>query len=834
SNVATRAVTVANVAPTVTLAAGNDLSVDEGSTHSYSYTIFDPGQDAVSAVTTSCSGTGSKLDGSDAFTNTAGSFSCSFADGPNSSIVSAAATDEDGDTGAASTQTVTVANVAPRVSLTGPNAANEGETKTYTYTVNDPGQDTFSVISGYPSCGSNGVLVPGSSSTTAAGGSFKCHFPDGPKQSTVAIKVEDEDGAMSVADTEAVDIIDVAIANVAPTLTAPSGQSADEGTSKSFDLGSFSDDGVDDAPWTVAVDWGDGSPAESFTTNSQGAISHSHTYADNGSYTVKVKVTDKDGAASAEKTFEVAVANVAPSLTAPANQTGNEGTGKSFDLGSFSDGGANDSPWSVAVDWGDSSSESFTTGSQGAIARSHAYDDNGTYTVKVKVTDKDGGASEEKTFDVSVANVPPTATFIAPNAVDEGSAIQISLTDATDVSSADRDAGFTYAFNCGSGYGAFSGDNTASCATNDNGTRTVKGMVRDKDGGEREYAKDMTVNNVPPSATFNAPSSVDEGSPIGLSLTDASDPSSADFAAGFTYAFDCGDGGGYGAFTASSSTSCPTTDNGSRTVRGKIRDKDLGEREYTKQVTVGNLAPQVVVTSPEFGKLYAKPATVAMSASFTDAGTGDTHTCSFNWDDGTSSAGAVAEANGSGTCSGTHTFTNGGVYTIKVTVTDDDGASTTVEWMIVVYDPNAGFITGGGWIDVAAGSYAADPTLSGRANFGFNSQYKKGASVPTGETEFNFQVASFKFHSSKYEYLVVSGYKAQYKGTGEVNGVPGYSFRLTVYDGALMNPKGPDKFRIKIMDATGVIFDNRVGKSDDLDLADPQAISAGSIVIHKA
>jgi hypothetical protein len=107
--------------------------------------------------------------------------------------------------------------------------------------------------------------------------------------------------------------------------------------------------------------------------------------------------------------------------------------------------------------------------------------------------------------------------------------------------------------------------------------------------------------------------------------------------------------------------------------------------------------------------------------------------------------------------------------------------------------------------------------------------------VPTGETEFNFQVASFKFHSSQYEYLVVSGFKAQYKGTGAVNGVPGYSFRLTAYDGALMNPKGPDKFRIKIMNSAGqVVFDNRLGNSDDLDLADPQAISSGSIVIHKA
>ena len=531
---------------------------------------------------------------------------------------------------------------------------------------------------------------------------------------------------------------------------------------------------------------------------------------------------------------------MAPSLTRAADQTANEGASESFALGSFSDDGVDDSPWTVSVDWGDgSAADSFTTSSQGPISRSHGYDDNGTYAVKVKVTDKDGGASEEKSFYVTVANVDPTASFSNNGPVDEGSSFTLSLTDGDDISSADQAAKFEFAFDCGdgSGYGSWSSpaalSASANCPTSDNGSRAVKAKIRDKDGGAREYTDTVTITNVAPSATFNAPSSVNEGDNINVSLTSPSDPSSVDTAAGFTYAFNCGSG--YGAFGPSNSTSCPTSDNGTKTVKGKIRDKDGGEREYTKDVAVGNVAPQVTVTSPTFGTLYAKPATVPMNASFTDAGKGDTHTCSFAWDDGTSSAGTVVESNGSGNCTGTHTYTTAGVYTIKVTVTDDDGASTTVDWMVVVYDPNAGFITGGGWIDVGAGSYSGDPSMSGRANFGFNSQYKKGATVPTGETEFNFHVAQFKFHSSKYDYLVVSGYKAQYKGTGEVNGVPGYSFRLTAYDGDLMNPKGPDKFRIKITGPSGgVVFDNRVGKSDDVDTADPQQISGGSIVIHKA
>ncbi len=184
-----------------------------------------------------------------------------------------------------------------------------------------------------------------------------------------------------------------------------------------------------------------------------------------------------------------------------------------------------------------------------------------------------------------------------------------------------------------------------------------------------------------------------------------------------------------------------------------------------------------------------------------------------------------------------HTFTNPGVYTYHVTVTDDDGGSTTADWEIVVYDASAGFVTGGGWINVLPGSYPADPTLGGRANFGFNSQYKKGAQVPTGETEFNFQVGNFNFHSDAYNWLVVSGWKAQYRGTGSVNGVSGYDFTLTAYDGDISGGGNIDKFRIRITRTNGgnVVFDNRITNGNtDIDTADPQAIAGGSIVIHKA
>jgi hypothetical protein len=110
--------------------------------------------------------------------------------------------------------------------------------------------------------------------------------------------------------------------------------------------------------------------------------------------------------------------------------------------------------------------------------------------------------------------------------------------------------------------------------------------------------------------------------------------------------------------------------------------------------------------------------------------------------------------------------------TAAYTPTDDvhlaSNSGTPV--LAVFYYASGSFVTGGGTVDVQAGSYTANPSLAGRANFGFVSKYQKGATVPDGETEFQF--ANFNFHSLDYQWLVVDGAKAQYKGTGTINGSP--------------------------------------------------------------
>jgi hypothetical protein len=104
-----------------------------------------------------------------------------------------------------------------------------------------------------------------------------------------------------------------------------------------------------------------------------------------------------------------------------------------------------------------------------------------------------------------------------------------------------------------------------------------------------------------------------------------------------------------------------------------------------------------------------------------------------------------------------------------------------------------------------------------------------------GNTEFQFKVANFNFKSTSYEWLVVSGAKARYRGVGTVNGAGSYGFELTAIDGQVNGGGGMDKFRIKIWlgnQGNGVIYDNMMGVDDG---ADPTTVlGGGSIVIHKS
>jgi predicted extracellular nuclease len=181
-------------------------------------------------------------------------------------------------------------------------------------------------------------------------------------------------------------------------------------------------------------------------------------------------------------------------------------------------------------------------------------------------------------------NAPPSVSAGGPYSVAEGGSVGLMATGS------DPEGGaLQYAWDLDDN-GSFEtpGQNvTFSAATLDGpSTHTVKVRVTDAGGLTAVGATTVDVTNVAPMAIFTAPASTFAGSPFTLSLSSPSDPSAADVAAGFEYAFDCGDGSGYSAFGSSPTRSCPTTDVGTRSVGARIRDKDGGVRTYPATVQV--------------------------------------------------------------------------------------------------------------------------------------------------------------------------------------------------------------------------------------------------------
>jgi PKD repeat protein len=165
-----------------------------------------------------------------------------------------------------------------------------------------------------------------------------------------------------------------------PPTARPGGPYVSE-TPVTFD-GSASSDPENQLPLAYAWNFGDG------TTGT--GVNPTHTYAANGTYTVTLVVTDNLGAPSTPATTTATIGNIPPTV--------NAGTGGSIPVGSmfaesatFSDPG-NDFPFTYTIQWGDGSSETSTKSDQSPITGSHAYAAEGPYTIRVSVTDKDGGS----------------------------------------------------------------------------------------------------------------------------------------------------------------------------------------------------------------------------------------------------------------------------------------------------------------------------------------------------------------------------------------------------------------------------------------------------------
>ena len=402
-------------------------------------------------------------------------------------------------------------------------------------------------------------------------------------------------------------------------------------------------------------------------------------------------------------TTTVTVLNVPPAVDAGPDQTITEGETVTV-TASFTDPGLLDTHTAV-IDWGDGT---ITNGNvdqeagSGMVTGSHIYPDNGVFTVTVTVTDKDGGVGND-TLLATVLNAPPVVDAGPDQTITEGGTVTVtaSFTDPglLDTHTAVIDWGDGTITNGNVDQEAGSGMVTGSHIYPDNGVFTVTVTVTDKDGGVGSDTLLTTVLNAPPVVDAGPDQTITEGGTVTVTAS-FTDPGLLDT---HTAVVDWGDGlppvpvvveqnAGSGSLTATYTYG----DDGIFTVTITVVDNDGDSGSDTLLVTVLNLPPTVTLDTADAtqfagGLAFTGRAGLPQShqATATDPGSDD---LIFIWDFGHTTITNIYYNDGFGpdpypsphgvfpftaTDMVSVTFFDPGLYTLVLTVEDDDGGFDT-------------------------------------------------------------------------------------------------------------------------------------------------------------
>jgi hypothetical protein len=228
---------------------------------------------------------------------------------------------------------------------------------------------------------------------------------------------------------------------------------------------------------------------------------------------------------------------------------------------------------------------------------------------------------------------------------------------------------------------------------------------------------------------------------------------------------------------------------------------------------------------------------VIASASFTDVNGADTHTATINWGDGSTNGASVTETSGSGSVSGTHTYTATGLYTAVLTVTDNHGgvAQSSYKYVVVV-NPTGGGETGMGSFASPLGAYTRNAALSGTVTItNLSAKYATDGTMNLGTNAFrlSYGPASMSLTSTKMIWLVMNRTtgKSWLKGEGTlvIGSTPEtVNYLVSVVDSTTV----ADKVRVKIWNKATleVIYDNQLGSPDAADATRLVSTGPGTVM----
>ncbi|HEV7300726.1 MAG TPA: ELWxxDGT repeat protein [Tepidisphaeraceae bacterium] len=468
---------VNNVAPSVSLSDDGSSTATEGAAITLTASATDPST-ADAAAGFNYAWTVTKDGAAYASGNTA---SVAFTPNDNGTyVVSTTATDRDGGTSSAATRTIVVDNVAPIAALAnGPanGTSVEGTAVSFSASATDPSPTDTAAGFGY----SWSVTKDGAAFGSGTGANV-AFTPDDNGAYLVSLTAADKDGATGSTS------VTVTVTNATPTLdVSASPTNVVEGQAVTYTADGSDAGAADRATLTYA--WNVTKSGNPFRSAS--GPSASFTPDDNGTYAVSVTTTDKDGATSAAVARTLTVANRAPTATfAAIGDAAQEGSPTSFTFSNADDAAA-DLAAGLRYSFDFNNDGDFTDAGDVLNATSptatFAFRDNGSYTVRGRVTDQDGGLTNYSTV-VAVVNVGPSVAVIASTTNGRrNKAIDFTFR-ATDPSAADQAGTFKYHVDWdgnGSVDQVITGTSkvSASRTYKSGGSYNVRVYAVDKDGG---------------------------------------------------------------------------------------------------------------------------------------------------------------------------------------------------------------------------------------------------------------------------------------------------------------------------------------------------------------
>lgn len=440
--------------------------------------------------------------------------------------------------------------------------------------------------------------------------------------------------------------------NVPPTATiGASGSGGQAPYSVSFDgTGSSDPDGS-----IASYSWDFGNDRTATTPTA------SANYTQPGTYTVTLTVTDNRGATgTATKVIEVTGApNVPP--TAVIRTVSVAGT---IPLTvNLSGANSSDPDGSIAsYDW---DLGNGVTGTGAAIQA--VYSEAGTYTVTLTVTDN-RGATNTQMLEINVSedsNLPPSADFtLDPSSGPAPLAVGFDGTNSSDVDGSI----VSWAWNFGNGQNG-TGPTPAAAIYTLPGTYNVTLTVTDNKGATGTLTKVVTVNPPPnqsPVANVTAtPTAGNAPLLVQLSSAGSADPDGA--VTGYSWNF------GNGQTSTSPNPSATYSSPGTYVVSLTVTDNDGASAVKSTTITVNpaNLPPVPVITA----STLTGPAPLTVSLNGAGSSDPDGSITAYAWDlgNGDTATGPLASL----------TYTTAGSYVVKLTVTDNRGASRTTSKTVV-------------------------------------------------------------------------------------------------------------------------------------------------------